>query len=117
MQSAAMRRSRTIDPVEINAGEWYLRASRADSCIDDRPELGEADSDYVARSAASWSADTSYSWAVCEVTTGELLAEVTLDPDTGEIATRARPGHAEAAAAAAESVQRFAVGLGLLETP
>ncbi|MGB6209260.1 hypothetical protein [Mycobacterium sp.] len=107
-----------MDPVEINAGQWYLRAPRADSRIDDRPalaELGEADPEYVARRAASWSANTRYSWAVCEVTTGELLAEVTLDPDTGEIASRARPGYAGAAATAAESVQRFAAGLGFVE--
>jgi hypothetical protein len=59
-------------------------------------ELGVTDPDHVARSAAQWSADTSYSWAVCEVTTGELLAEVRLDPATGEIATRARAGHTRA---------------------
>ena len=82
-------RSRTIDAVEINAGQWYLRGLRADDRIDDRPalaELGSTDPDHVARSAAEWSADTRYSWAVCEPTTGELLAEVTLDPATGEIA-------------------------------
>ncbi len=95
-----------------------MRALRADSRIDDRPalaELGEVDPEHVARCAASWSADTSYSWAVCEVTTGELLAEVTLDPDGGEIATRARAGQAVAASAATESVQRFAAELGFLE--
>jgi hypothetical protein len=109
-----------LDPVEINAGQWYLRALRADSRIDDRPalaDLGVTDPNHVARCAELWSADTSYSWAVCEVTTGELLAEVTLDPDTGEIATRARAGQADSAAAAAKSVQRFAAELGLLETP
>jgi hypothetical protein len=103
-----------LDPVEINAGQWYLRALRADSRIDDRPalaELGVTDPDHVERCAAQWSTDTSYSWAVCEVTTGELLAEVTLDPETAEIATRARAGHTQAASAAAESVQRFAVAL------
>jgi hypothetical protein len=92
-----------------------LRALRADNRIDDRPaltDLGVSDPDYVARSAASWSADTSYSWAVCEVTTGELLAEVTLRPGSSEIATRVRAGHADAAAAATESVQRFAAELG-----
>jgi hypothetical protein len=46
---------------------------------------------------------------VCEPTTGELLAEVTLDPQTGAIATRARAGHQQAAAAAAECVRRFAL--------
>ena len=100
-----------MDPVEINAGQWYLRALRADDRIDYRPalaDLGVTDPEHVARCAAGWSADTNYSWAVCEPTTGELLAEVTLDPQTGAIATRARVGHAQAATAAAESVRRFA---------
>jgi len=100
-----------MEPVEINAGQWYLRGLRADGRIDNRPalaELGINDPDHVEHSNAKWSADTRYSWAVCEVTTGELLAEVTLDPATGEIGTRARSGHSGAASAAAESVQRFA---------
>ena len=100
-----------MEPVEINAGQWYLRGLRADGRIDDRPalvDLGINDPDHVEHSNAEWSADTRYSWAVCEVTTGELLAEVTLDPATGEIATRARSGHRGAASAAADSVQRFA---------
>jgi hypothetical protein len=100
-----------IDPIEINAGQWYLRGLRADDRIDDRPalaELGATDADHVARSAAEWSADTRYAWAVCEPTTGELLAEVTLNPTTGEVIGRARAGHDDAARAAAESVRRFA---------
>jgi hypothetical protein len=100
-----------LEPVEINAGQWYLRALRADGRIDDRPalaDLGVTDPGHVAHSAAAWSADTGYSWAVCDVTTGELLAEATLDPATGGIATRARDGYAHAATAAAESVRRFA---------
>jgi hypothetical protein len=48
---------------------------------------------------------------VCEVTTGELLAEVTLDPASGAIATRARAGCDDAAGAAAESVRRFAAAV------
>ena len=103
-----------MEAVEINAGQWYLRGLRADGRIDDRSalaDLGVTDPDHVVRSAAQWSADTSYSWAVCDVTTGELLAEVTLDPESGEIATRARPGHTSAATAAAESVQRFAAAV------
>ncbi|BBX48415.1 hypothetical protein GCM10009641_05390 [Mycobacterium cookii] len=84
---------------------------RADSRIDDRPalaDLGVTDPDHVARSAKAWSADTGYSWAVCDVTTGELLAEVTLDPATGQIVDRARDGHLDAATAAVDSVRRFA---------
>jgi hypothetical protein len=69
------------------------------------------DPDHVLRSAAGWSADSRYSWAVCEPATGELLAEVTLDPATGDIAGRARTGHDDAAAAAAGSVRRFAAAV------
>jgi hypothetical protein len=100
-----------VEPVEINAGQWYLRGLRADARIDDRPalaRLGVTDPEYVARSDAQWDADSRYSWAVCEPTTGELLAEVTLDPATGAIATRSCGRHDDAASAAAESVGRFA---------
>jgi hypothetical protein len=103
-----------VKPVEINAGAWYLRALRADDRIDDRPaltEMGEADADYVEKRAAQWESDTSYSWAVCEPTTGEMLAEVTLHPTTGLIGLRARSGHAEAAQAAGDAVRRFADSL------
>jgi hypothetical protein len=103
-----------VDPVEINAGQWYLRGLRADGRIDDRPalaDLGVTDPGYVADSEAQWVADSRYSWAVCEVTTGELLAEVTLDPVSGAIATRARPGRRDAATAAAESIRRFATAI------
>jgi hypothetical protein len=48
---------------------------------------------------------------VCEPTTGDLVAEVTLDLATGEIASRARAGHGDAAGAASESVQRFAAAI------
>lgn len=100
-----------MDPVEINAGAWYLRALRADERMDDRPrltELGEFDPEYVAMRTAQWESDTFYSWAVCEPTTGELLAEVTVDPAERSLHTRARPGYDTAAVAAADSVRRFA---------
>lgn len=103
-----------MEPIEINAGAWYLRALRADERVDDRPaltELGETDPDYVVRSAAGWAADTGYRWAVCEPSTGELLAEVTLDPVSRAVTTRARTGHDEAARTAAESVRRFAAAV------
>lgn len=109
-----------MEPVEINAGQWYLRGLRADSRIDDRPalaDLGITDPDHVAHAAAQWSASSGYTWAVCDVTTGKLLAEATLDPATGEITTRARAGHAAAAAAASESVARFADAILVVPTP
>ncbi|AWT52794.1 hypothetical protein [Mycolicibacterium smegmatis] len=107
-----------MEPVEINAGSWYLRALRADDLMDDRPalaELGETDPDHVTRREAQWASDTCYSWAVCEPTTGEMLAEVTLDPATAEVHSRARTGHTDAARIAEDSVRRFAgamLGLG-----
>jgi hypothetical protein len=103
-----------VEPVEINAGGWYLRAPRDDDLIDDRPalaDLGETNPDYVARCAAQWLSDTRYTWAVCEPTTGELLAEVILDPATATLTTRARDGHADAATVAAQSVRRFAAAV------
>jgi hypothetical protein len=100
-----------VEPVEINAGAWYLRALRADDRVDDRPALaalGEHRPDYVEGSRVQWDSETLCSWAVCEPTTGELLAEVTLDPSNGAVRTRARPGHEQAARTGAEAVQRFA---------
>lgn len=105
-----------MDPVEINAGSWYLRALRADDRIDDRPalaELGQSDPGYVEDSLAHWAADTGYCWAVCEPTTGELLAEVTLDPHTAALSSRARDGHEDAAASAVDAVRRFAAAYGI----
>jgi hypothetical protein len=100
-----------VQPIEINAGAWYLRALRADDRMDDRPslaDLGESAPEHVQTRAAQWESDTLYSWAVCEPTTGELLAEVILDPATGAISTRARTGHNAAAATGGEAVRRFA---------
>ena len=67
--------------MEINAGAWYLRAPRSED---------------------------GYGWEVCEPITGEVVAEVTLDPVAATMASRAREGHADAAEAAAEAVRRFA---------
>lgn len=103
-----------MEPVEINAGAWYLRALRADEKIDDRPALaalGEADPDYVDACDARWASDAAYSWAVCEPTSGEMLAEVTLDPRTGAVRSRARDGLAGAAVVAEQSVRRFAAAM------
>ncbi len=70
-----------MEPVEINAGAWYLRGVRSDAC---------------------------YLWEVCEPTTGEVVAEVTLDPAAATISSRTREGHADAAEVAAQAVRRFA---------
>jgi hypothetical protein len=100
-----------VEPVEINNGTWYLRALRFDDRVDDRPalaELGETDLDYVHDAEDGWKDDTRYTWAVCEPSTGELLAEITLDPVSGFMASRARPGHEDAAAMSEDTVRRYA---------
>lgn len=108
-----------MEPVEINAGAWYLRALRADDRVNDRPALaagGVTDPGHVADRAAQWAADEHYSWAVCEPTTGELLAEVGLTPigGGGTLSGWARRGHDDALTAASDAVRRFAEGaLGL----
>ncbi|MGW0044483.1 hypothetical protein [Rhodococcus sp. NPDC003348] len=108
-----------MEPIEINAGSWYLRALREDERVDDRPALadgGVTDPDYIANRTAQWAAEEHYSWAVCEPTTGELLAEVGLTPrgDVGELGGWARHGHDDALASASDAVRRFAEGaLGL----
>ena len=78
-----------MEPVEINAGAWYLLPLRHDE----------------------WAANTCYSWSVCEPTTGEPLAEVMFDPRSAVLTSHAQPGHEDAAAAASESVRRFITGL------
>ena len=87
-----------MEPVEINAGEYYLRQLRADDRLDDRPALVEAFADpeharyivnyrvrdlheaagYVERRAHEWADDVRCSWAIAEPTTGALLGEVGL---------------------------------------
>ncbi|UUO01032.1 hypothetical protein M4D79_20445 [Mycolicibacterium novocastrense] len=103
-----------MEPVEINAGAWYLRAPRDDELIDDGPalaEMGETDSGYIARCRAQWASDTAYTWAVCEPTTGEMLAEIRLDPRVALLRTRCRQGYADAATIAEHSVRRFATAM------
>jgi hypothetical protein len=106
-----------MEPIEINAGRWYLRALRADQRVDDRPALadgGIADPDYIARRAQGWAEETHFSWAICEPTTGEMLAEIAItpnpDPNTAELSGWARPGHADTLAEVADTVRRFAAG-------
>jgi RimJ/RimL family protein N-acetyltransferase len=95
---------RCVEPIEINAGEYYLRALRADDLIDDRPAIVEAFADpetrkwvgdyqidtvadagaYVRRRDSEWKRGVRCSWAVAELTTGRLMGEVDLrDLDEG----------------------------------
>ncbi|BDT94499.1 hypothetical protein IFM12275_44750 [Nocardia sputorum] len=109
-----------MEPIEINAGAWYLRALRADDRIDDRPALaagGITEPDYVTRRSAGWAEETHFSWAVCEPTTAELVAEIGVTPagdGTARVSGWARPGYEAALAAGLTSVHRFVEGgLGL----
>ncbi|GAA5067887.1 hypothetical protein [Nocardia callitridis] len=105
-----------MEPIEINAGAWYLRALRADERIDDRPALaagGITNPDHVADRTAGWTEETRFSWAVCEPTTAELVAEVTVTPagdGSAELDGWSRDGYAEALTVALGSVRRFTEG-------
>ncbi|GDY31369.1 GNAT family N-acetyltransferase [Gandjariella thermophila] len=96
-----------MEPVEINAGAYYLRQLRADDLLDDRPAIVAAFADpetrrwvtgyqiadlaaagrYVALRAREWADDERYSWAIAEPVSGALLGEVglkELDLSAGE---------------------------------
>ncbi|GAC85593.1 hypothetical protein GP2_037_00230 [Gordonia paraffinivorans NBRC 108238] len=109
-----------MQPVEINAGTWYLRALRADDRITDVPALAllgvDSPADYVATANADWESETRFAWAICIPTTGELVALIGVIPDgsSGLLWGRAREGYDEALDAAVGPVSRFAEGaLGL----
>lgn len=102
-----------MDPIEINAGRWYLRALRADKRVDDTPSLrgaGITDEDYIARRLRQWSTDEFYSWAVCVPETGEMVAEIWLNPnsDSAQVGGWALNGYDEAFAEGTAAVRRFA---------
>ncbi|MFI6097344.1 GNAT family N-acetyltransferase [Lentzea sp. NPDC051213] len=107
-----------MEPVEINAGEYYLRAFRHDDRIDDVPALVAAFTDeenrrYLPRTdiggaaaaeifvnylADGWKYESRLSWAVCDATTAELLAGVVIrDLDLrfglGEVMCWSQPDH------------------------
>ncbi|MEV6771507.1 hypothetical protein AB0N05_23075 [Nocardia sp. NPDC051030] len=109
-----------MEPIEINAGGWYLRALRADERIDDRPALadgGITDPDYVDRRTAEWGDETHFSWAVCVPTTAEMVAEIGVTPGsdgTAAVVGWARAGYDAALSDGLDSVRRFTAGaLGL----
>lgn len=125
-----------MEPVEINAGAYYLRALRTDQQLDDRADLVTAFSDpamlryltpalddrartedYIRTRARCWRADTLYSWAVAEPTSGRLLGEVLLknlrpERASAEVGCWTLPGrHGKGIATAAVSaVLRFGFG-------
>jgi hypothetical protein len=111
-----------VEPVEINAGPFYLRALRADERVDDRPALaalGETGGDAVAARERGWADATLLTWAACVQTDVAMVAEIrcVVDGGVGRVSARAVPGAdraGEAARVGAETVTRFAEGaLGL----
>lgn len=101
-----------MEPVEINAGTWYLRALRADQRLSDVPaliDLGIEDAAaYVAAVDLGWANETGFVWAVCIPTTGELVAVIGVRNDV-LLSGCARAGYDDALAAAVDPVTRFAV--------
>jgi hypothetical protein len=67
-----------VSTPDINAGAWYLR--------------GRCD----------------HGWDVCEPTTGEVFAEVAMNPETSELTARGEPSATEAGT---EAVRRFLLQL------
>jgi RimJ/RimL family protein N-acetyltransferase len=87
-----------VEQVEINAGEYYLRAFRHDDRIDDVQVIAEAFADedtrrYLGRMALDttgaaesflqflangWNYNYRWSWAVCDATTAEVLAGIVI---------------------------------------
>lgn len=129
-----------MEPVEINAGTYYLRQLRADDRLDDRPALLEAFADpdmhrfipqytietleqaddYVTDRADGWRTDRRCTWAIAEPTTGKLVGEVglknlDLDARTGEIAVWVHPAERgkSVASTSVQAAMRF--GFGALE--
>ncbi|WP_158102556.1 GNAT family N-acetyltransferase [Lentzea kentuckyensis] len=107
-----------MDPVEINAGEYYLRAFRHDDRISDVQAIVDAFADedtarYLPRMAIDgapaaesflqflangWKYDFRWSWAVCDATTAEVLAGIIIrDIDVkgglGEVMCWTQPKH------------------------
>ncbi|AZZ82855.1 hypothetical protein JTZ10_07380 [Gordonia rubripertincta] len=109
-----------MQPVEINAGTWYLRSLRADDRITDVPTLSllgvDDPGEYVAKANDDWESETRFVWAICIPTTGELIALIGVTPDSssGQLWGQAREGYDEALDAAIGPVSRFTEGaLGL----
>lgn len=87
-----------MEPVEINAGEFYLRAFRKDDRVNDIPAIVEAYEDeetrrylermdidgapaaemFVLFLTNGWNYNYRWSWAVCDATTAELLAGIVI---------------------------------------
>jgi len=107
-----------VEPVEINAGEYYLRAFRNDDRINDVPAIVEAYADedtlrylklmgienaatadlFVLFVTNGWKHNYRWSWAVCDATTAEVLAGIVIHGidhkvKMAEVTCWTQPGH------------------------
>ena len=107
-----------MQPVEINAGSWYLRGLRADDRLSDVPALADlgcpVPAAYISDTDRGWADETRCVWAVCEPTTGELLAVIGVGTsgigDAARLSGLARREGQAALDAAVAPVRRFAEG-------
>lgn len=114
-----------MEPVEVFAGAWYLRALRDDDRLSDVPALTLFDvddpADYIRAANDGWSTESRFVWAVCVPTTGETVALIGVTPTDGEraeLAGVARESYGAALDDAVGPVTRFASGaLGLTTGP
>ena len=91
-----------MEPIEVNAGGFYLRALRVDERIDDTAAVGSILELSPERALArideftrGWAEETELSWAVCEQTDVTCLAIITYDVGRDDLALAASSGHAE----------------------
>ncbi|GEE02037.1 hypothetical protein nbrc107696_24830 [Gordonia spumicola] len=101
-----------MEPVEVNAGAWYLRALRDDDRLSDVPALSllsvDEPADYIAASDADWASESRFVWAICVPTTGEAIALIGV---AGTVLSGVcRDGFDEALDAAVGPITRFAAG-------
>jgi RimJ/RimL family protein N-acetyltransferase len=88
-----------VEPVEINSGEYYLRAFRNDDRVSDVPALVEIYADpetrrymnrltiggapdaemFIMLMTTGWEKNRCWSWAVCDAVTADLVAGVVLN--------------------------------------
>ncbi|WP_151549725.1 MULTISPECIES: hypothetical protein [Corynebacterium] len=78
-----------MEPFDINAGRFYLRALHNQTTLDDGPTLRSITPTPAIQSndeaEDGWMNNTCYSWAVCEQTSSDLLALVTYEPATDTV--------------------------------
>lgn len=108
-----------MDPIEVNAGGFYLRGLRIDERIDDSVAVGAilgldrpGATARIDEFARGWAEETELSWAVCEQTDVTCLAIITYDVegDTLDIAAARGEGSQDAREAYAgpfAAIERF----------